>query len=789
MTMTNLADEKNSRSGWAFPLFILVLAFVPRVLSLNAISMIDEFQWQEGTQAFINGLLSGDFPSTYCRYHPAVTDMWFIAAGLGFKYLILLLQGTNPAGFQAFLEQSTLPGYPNADFLVAERLPFALVTSISVMLIYLLSRKLFGSPVAWLGAGLLALDPFYISHSRVVTPDGLLASFMTLSILSFIVYLVCERSRYYVVLSGFTAGLAFLTKVPAVLLVPMVGVLTIATDLWEIRKLGRPWSQTNLRFLGDLAIWGGVALLTFFCLWPAMWVAPVGTIQQMVADIAADTRGGWHQFFMGRRTKDPGLLFYPVVLLFRTTPLTLIGTAASLVFFSRISRQKGKTVGGTPPVLPSLVMLVICILLFTLFISFGPTKFDRFLLPIFPSVDILAALGLYELAKVISAKQGKPVKALALLTLIIQAGFTLPQHPYFLSFYNPLVGGPAQAPQVLFIGWGEAFEEAANYLNGKENAAELKVAAQYPASFGPYFAGQTLAISKMYPTDIWPWLPANYIVFYINGAQRNVPDPAVVSYFRSLELEHTVHAKGIEYAWIYRGPQFILSEAPAPQYPDQADLGGKVLFLGYDLYGPTESGDTLQVTTYWRCLEEMDEDYSVYVRLEDEARHFWGQTDNWPAQGFLPTSQWREGMIVRDEYNIEILAGTPPGDYGLEVGMYSVLDGGGTRVLGRWEAPQRAVRVVKPLTPPSVESLEIQNLLPRNLGGQVELLGYNLSPITFRPGDSLPLTLFWRAQSDVHEDYFVLLQLRAEPPPQPSPNLGGGSTDGTGSTLHRSRGK
>jgi len=747
--------------------------------------------------------------------------MWLIAIGLGFKYLILLLRGANPAGFQAFLEQSTFPGYPNADFLVAERLPFALVTSISVVLIYLLVRKLFGSPVAWLAAGLLALDPFYISHSRVVTPDGLLASFMTLSILSFIVYLVCGRSRYYVVFSGFAAGLALLTKVPAVLLIPMVGVLTVATGLWEIRKLGRPWSQTSLRFLGDLAMWGGVALLTLFCLWPAMWVAPVGTVQRMVTDMAKDTGGGWHQFFMGRRTQDPGLLFYPVVLLFRTTPLTLIGVVACLVFFPRVSRQHETRntkheIGGTPPTLPpftirhSLFAIGLCILLFTLFISFGTTKFDRFLLPIFPFVDILAALGLYELAKVISASLSrshfcsrricnppparwicnpagairdllrlrKPVKALTLLTLIVQAGFALPQHPYFLSFYNPLVGGPAQAPQVLFIGWGEAFEQAARYLDEKENTAELKVAAQYPASFGPYFAGQTLAISRMYPTDIWPWLPADYIVFYINGAQRNVPDPDVVSYFRSLELEHTVRTKGIEYAWIYRGPQFILSEAPAPQYPAQADpsgqsLGGKVLFLGYDLYGPAESGDTLQVITYWQCLEEMNKDYSVYVRLEDEAGHLWGQTDTWPAKGFLPTSQWKAGMIVRDEYSIKILAGTPPGDYRLDVGMYSVLDGGGTRVLGRWEAPQRTVQVVKPLTPPSVESLEIQNPLQKSLMGRVELLGYNLSPTAFRPGDSLPLSLFWRAESNLDQDYFVFLQLQDK--------------GGSDWTLHRER--
>ena len=779
--MTNLLDAgKTRRTDWIAALSLFVLAFLPRVLSLNAISIIDEFQWQNGAKAFINGLLSGDFASTYCRYHPAVTDLWLIAIGLGVKYLTLLLTGANPGGFQTLLEQSTFPGYPNADFLVAERLPFTFATSISVVLVYLLARKLLGNPVAWLGAGLLALDPFHIAHSRVVTPDGLLASLMTLSILSFIVYLVCERSRYYVVFSGFAAGLALLTKVPAVLLIPMVATLIISENITR-----------NPKPLTDLALWSGMAFLTFFCLWPAMWVAPLGTIQRMLAEMAQDTGGGWNQFFMGKITKDPGFLFYPVVLLFRTTPLTLIGAVASLIFLSRITRN---TLHAPRFTLHALAMLMTCILLFTLFISFGSTKFDRFLLPVFPLVDILAALGLYELAKAISARLsssqlscgvealagefrlkaplqvipcgllrlGKSLRTLAFLALIVQAGFALPQHPYFLSFYDPLAGGPALAPRVLFIGWGEAFEQAARYLNGKENAAELKVAAQYPASFGPYFAGQTLAISRMYPTDIWPWLPADYIVFYINGAQRNVPDPDVVSFFRSLKLEHTVRAKGIEYAWIYRGPRLILSEAPTPQYPAQADLAGQVLFLGYDVHGPTESGDTLQVTVYWRCLKKMDENYSVYIRLKDEAGHLWGQTDNWPVKGFLPTSQWEEGMIVKDEYSIETLPGTPPGDYHLEVGIYSVLEGGGTRVPGRWETPQRTVRVVRPLTPPTVESLGIQNLLQESLSGQVKLLGYNLSPTTFRPGDFLPLTLFWRAESELDKDYLVLLQLRAE---------------------------
>ena len=98
--MTNLIEARKARrSKWIVVLLIFLLAFVPRALSLNAFSAIDEYQWQRGARTFINGLLSGDFSATYCRFHPAVTDMWLIAIGLGFKYLLLFLQGGHPAGF------------------------------------------------------------------------------------------------------------------------------------------------------------------------------------------------------------------------------------------------------------------------------------------------------------------------------------------------------------------------------------------------------------------------------------------------------------------------------------------------------------------------------------------------------------------------------------------------------------------------------------------------------------------------------------------------------------------
>jgi 4-amino-4-deoxy-L-arabinose transferase-like glycosyltransferase len=789
--VTNLIEARKARrSKWIVVLLIFILAFVPRALSLNAFSAIDEYQWQRGARTFINGLLSGDFSATYCRFHPAVTDMWLIAIGLGFKYLLLFLQGGHPAGFQAFLEQSIFPGYPNADFLVAERLPFALVTSISVVLVYFLVRKLFGNPTAWLGAGLLALDPFYISHSRVVTPDGLLASFMTLSILSFIVYLVCERSRYYVIFSGFAAGLALLTKISSLLLVPIVGVLTILMGLWEIHRVGRPQSQTGLRFLGDLTIWGGVAFLTFFCLWPIMWVAPVNTIQRMAVDMN-EISGGWHQFLMGRRTEDPGPLFYPIVLLFRTTPLTLIGAVASLIFSSRVSLQQEtrnpkNEIGEALPASTSLVMLVIYIILFALLMSSGSTKFDRFLLPIFPATDILAAVGwcsvcgggVRRMSRTVDKRwvSGAGVTAL----LILQLGISLPHHPYYLTAYNPLVGGGYVAPHVLLIGWGEGLEKAARYLNRRDEEHPINVVSWYGKCLAPFFHGHSQDFPP-YERDLFRQ-DTDYAVLYINQLQREMWP----RYFWGWEAEYTVRLKGIDYAWVYPIPKPAILQNPQIEHPAEINFDHKLMFLGYNveeivqktgepswlekhLKGSPEllpeHRTFFRITHFWQCLEEMAEDYTLVTQFE--GRH--GKTyhldqSHQGVNGVYPTSMWQVGEIIGEEYQVEVPADYPPIRYALWVGVQD----GETRleVVGDIETDEEdrarlgEIEVLPAERPTSLTAEpRPQNRVEMNINNELAFLGYDLRGKNPKPGDRLEVTTYWQSLRKTKRDYAIQVEL------------------------------
>ena len=114
-------------------------------------------------------------------------------------------------------------------------------------------------------------------------------------------------------------------------------------------------------------------------------------------------------------------------------------------------------------------------------------------------------------------------------------------------------------------------------------------------------------------------------------------------------------------------------------HPLGLDLGGKVRLLGYNIESGFQPGDHIRLTLFWQALVEMDQDYTVFTHLTDAKGHLWGQKDNPPVDGFYPTTGWKAGEIVRDQYDILISSDAPPGEYQIEVGMYLV--GTGERLM------------------------------------------------------------------------------------------------------------
>ena len=102
-----------------------------------------------------------------------------------------------------------------------------------------------------------------------------------------------------------------------------------------------------------------------------------------------------------------------------------------------------------------------------------------------------------------------------------------------------------------------------------------------------------------------------------------------------------------------------------------AEFGGKVRLLSYQLdASQVRAGGEVSLTLYWQAVREMDESYTVFTHLVDDADQIWGQKDNPPASGTSLTSEWREGEVVEDSYLIPVQADAPQGTYRIKVGMY-----------------------------------------------------------------------------------------------------------------------
>ncbi len=129
-------------------------------------------------------------------------------------------------------------------------------------------------------------------------------------------------------------------------------------------------------------------------------------------------------------------------------------------------------------------------------------------------------------------------------------------------------------------------------------------------------------------------------------------------------------------------------EAWAAQNRLRANFGNQIELLGYDLSRQhVHPGQTFTVVLYWRALAPMVENYQSFVHLAQPLDVVWGQEDHLNP-GDLPTTRWPLDRYVWDEYEVRVSPDAPPGEYLLNVGIYSLA--GNYRLLRYDEAGQAA---------------------------------------------------------------------------------------------------
>src|SRR5262249_3189596 len=139
------------------------------------------------------------------------------------------------------------------------------------------------------------------------------------------------------------------------------------------------------RLLRSWLIWGIVTAVVYVALWPAMWVAPATTLGNVLS-ISSEYASEGHTssiFFNGRiYNGDPGFWLYPINYLWRTTPVVMVGLLlllGALLWRRSLARR--------PVILWTVVAMLASAFFFGIFMTIGAKKFDRYLLPVFPSLD------------------------------------------------------------------------------------------------------------------------------------------------------------------------------------------------------------------------------------------------------------------------------------------------------------------------------------------------------------------------------------------------------------------
>jgi hypothetical protein len=295
-------------------------------------------------------------------------------------------------------------------------------------------------------------------------------------------------------------------------------------------------------------------------------------------------------------------------------------------------------------------------------------------------------------------------------------------------------------------------DQAARYLNQKKNSADLTVAASQFRTFAPFFSGETVVWGEGEERNLIPWHTADYVVRDIGLGL----DQRAYRYFCSLEPEHVVRLNGLDYVWIYKVPDEVVSEAVPAQYPQLVQFGDSIMFLGHSLdVSSMDTEGNIGITLYWQCLSPMWENHMVHLKVLNGAYHIYGQQDGMPVHDGFPTNQWEEGIVVKDERQVKLLPASPPGLYDIEVSLY---DPYGQRSLepqsGRLVLPIE----IPPREPPAIEALDIKHPVKAHLDNKVKLLGYNVES-SFRPGHGIHLDLFWQALRPMEEDYTVFIHL------------------------------
>lgn len=514
---------------------IFLLALLPRLGALDRYVTPDELHWVDRSIRFAQALSRGEPADTVQAGHPGVTTLWLGSLGLTLQRVFNPAAPT-PGQLPEFAPQDADAMRYLAQFLTLMRWPVIVVTSFNLVLLFWLLSRVIDRRAAFLAAALVALDPFAVALGGILHVDSLLMTFSLASLAALSVALTATPSTRWLIMSGALAGLAMLSKSPAIVLAPTAG-LVIALDAVRKRVSIRAVIRSSL-------IWGLSAAFIFIALYPAMWVAPLKALKSLTdtAEKHSETAHAVNYFF-GNSERDPGAAFYPVALAYRSTIVLWLGLIAFGALIGRGRSEAARRLQATA--WPYWVFAIV----FTGLITLAAKKLDRYMLPTLEALNVIGAIGLaYVIDRLVRSSKSTSssfqrwgwVLSTALAVIVVMAQFVV-VWPLTLRAYNPVLGGYAGAARALPVGGGESGEVAA-VLNRSPFASSV-IAATDIVGLAPFFRG------KLLPATATGLAQSDYLLSTASDVQLT-PELAH-AWTSGLTPVLTATVQGQPFAWLY----------------------------------------------------------------------------------------------------------------------------------------------------------------------------------------------------------------------------------------------
>ena len=472
----------------------------------------DSVNWHVRSEQFVNGLKYFQFEKTYQHYQPGVGLMWIMGP------TVELVKQLYP-GHEVYSVET----FPTFHFV--SRVVLIHVQLVLTLLIFWLLKKFLDWNKAFLAVALFTFEPFFVGNSRELHMDVLLTLLMFPGLL-FSFWSLREFSWKRSILAGFFLGLSFLTKSIGVGSLLFAGFFGLVY-LWRAKS-----PRDGAKYLISILL---PSVLAIFLFLPALWKEPAYVVGQIYDGVTRGIEDGHNEIVFGKETRDAGWIFYPLVLVLKTSPILLTGL---VLYFAKFRKR-----------LPRLTLnsyLAIFYIGYFVVMSIGSKKIDRYILPMYPFLGLLAAQGFFSMEKVFKKVWTKIFAAVAAGVFLAWPLISL--RPYYFTYTNPLFGNPQFVHE--------------------------KILAQKPFGLGVFMLrdyilknfGSNVSIAFYDPKPFF-WLWDRDRVKYVEvdgtrdyeilvlGVNEKMPDKVLQSNFE-FNYFGSIHINGLEYWKVYvRGDQ------------------------------------------------------------------------------------------------------------------------------------------------------------------------------------------------------------------------------------------